>query len=92
MNAPFRAESLADLDVAIIGAGFSGIGMAIALKKEDRQNFRIFEKAADLGGTWFLNRYPGCACDVPSFLYSYSFAQNPNGRAASLRKTRSGAT
>jgi cation diffusion facilitator CzcD-associated flavoprotein CzcO len=78
MNAPYRADGLADLDVAIIGAGFSGMGMAIALKKQGRENFRIFEKASDLGGTWFLNRYPGCACDVPSYLYSFSFAQNPD--------------
>ena len=77
MNAPFR-QDIAELDVAIIGAGFSGMGMGIALKKEGRTNFRIFEKESDLGGTWYLNRYPGCACDVPSFLYSYSFAQNPD--------------
>jgi cation diffusion facilitator CzcD-associated flavoprotein CzcO len=76
MNAPFRPDS-GILDVAIIGAGFSGLCMAIALKKAGRTNFRVFEKAGDLGGTWFLNRYPGCACDVPSHLYSFSFDQNP---------------
>jgi cation diffusion facilitator CzcD-associated flavoprotein CzcO len=76
MNAPFRPDP-AILDVAIIGAGFSGLCMAIALKKAGRTNFRVFEKASDLGGTWFLNRYPGCACDVPSHLYSFSFDQNP---------------
>lgn len=74
MNAPFRQEIL---DVAIIGAGFSGLCMAIKLKEAGRTNFRVFEKASDLGGTWFLNRYPGCACDVPSHLYSFSFDQNP---------------
>jgi cation diffusion facilitator CzcD-associated flavoprotein CzcO len=80
MNAPFRASSQEDaiLDVAIIGAGFSGLSMAIALKKAGRNSFRIFEKASDLGGTWLFNAYPGCACDVPSFLYSFSFAQNPS--------------
>jgi cation diffusion facilitator CzcD-associated flavoprotein CzcO len=79
MNAPFRPDAdTAELDVAIIGAGFSGLGMAIALKKAGRTNFRVFEKEADLGGTWWLNRYPGCACDVPSHLYSFSFAQNPD--------------
>ena len=76
MNAPFRMDSDV-LDVAIIGAGFSGLCMAIKLKEAGRTNFRVFEKAADIGGTWFLNRYPGCACDVPSHLYSFSFDQNP---------------
>ncbi|MDE2163721.1 MAG: NAD(P)/FAD-dependent oxidoreductase [Alphaproteobacteria bacterium] len=66
------------LDVAIIGAGFGGLAMAIALKKAKRTAFRVFEKAPDLGGTWLFNRYPGIACDIPSFLYSFSFAQNPD--------------
>lgn len=79
MNAPLRAEPRqADLDVAIVGAGFSGICMAIQLKKAGYTSFRIFEKAGDLGGTWRDNRYPGCACDVPSHLYSFSFEQNPD--------------
>lgn len=77
MNAPFCSDDDV-LDVAIIGAGFSGMAMAIALRKAGRESFRIFEKAHDLGGTWLFNRYPGCACDVPSFLYSFSFAQNPD--------------
>jgi cation diffusion facilitator CzcD-associated flavoprotein CzcO len=80
MNAPSQTAQphKADLDVAIIGAGFSGICMAIALKKAGYTAFRIFEKAHDLGGTWRDNQYPGCACDVPSHLYSFSFEQNPN--------------
>ncbi|MBV8976735.1 MAG: NAD(P)/FAD-dependent oxidoreductase [Alphaproteobacteria bacterium] len=77
MNAPFRLDP-GVLDVAIIGAGFSGLCMAIKLKQAGRTNFRVFEKASDIGGTWFLNRYPGCACDVPSHLYSFSFDQNPS--------------
>jgi len=77
MNAPFRQDELV-LDVAIIGAGFSGLCMAIKLKEAGRTNFRVFEKASDIGGTWYLNRYPGCACDVPSHLYSFSFDQNPS--------------
>lgn len=79
MNAPFPAPGAGapELDVAIIGAGFSGLGMAIKLKEAGCGNFRIFEKAGDLGGTWLANDYPGCACDVPSHLYSYSFEQNP---------------
>jgi cation diffusion facilitator CzcD-associated flavoprotein CzcO len=78
MNAPYHGPGPAELDVAIIGAGFSGLCMAIALKKAGYRSFRVFEKAAELGGTWRDNRYPGCACDVPSHLYSFSFAQNPD--------------
>lgn len=66
------------LDVAIIGSGFSGIGMAIQLVKAGMPNFKIFERAEDLGGTWRDNSYPGCACDVPSHLYSFSFEPNAN--------------
>ena len=66
------------VDVVIVGSGFSGLGMAIQLERAGRQDFVILEKAADLGGTWRDNTYPGCACDVPSYLYSYSFALNPN--------------
>jgi cation diffusion facilitator CzcD-associated flavoprotein CzcO len=65
-------------NVAIVGTGFSGIGMAIKLKKAGRTDFLVFEKAGDVGGTWRDNHYPGIACDVPSNLYSFSFALNPN--------------
>jgi cation diffusion facilitator CzcD-associated flavoprotein CzcO len=65
-------------DVLIIGAGISGIGAGIRLRENGFENFVILEKAADLGGTWRDNTYPGCACDVPSALYSYSFAQKPD--------------
>jgi cation diffusion facilitator CzcD-associated flavoprotein CzcO len=78
MNAPYHGPARPELDVAIMGAGFSGLCMAIALKKAGHNSFRIFEKAGDLGGTWRDNRYPGCACDVPSHLYSFSFEQNPD--------------
>lgn len=64
-------------DIAILGAGFSGLGMAIRLKQSGRNNFVVLEKASEVGGTWRENTYPGCACDVPSPLYSFSFAQNP---------------
>ena len=64
--------------IVIIGAGFGGIGMAIALKKAGFGDFVILEKSDDLGGTWHHNQYPGCACDVPSPLYSYSFELNPS--------------
>ena len=64
--------------VAILGAGFSGLGMAIQLKRHGYHDFAIIEQMADVGGTWRDNTYPGCACDTPSHLYSFSFAPNPN--------------
>ncbi len=64
-------------DVVVIGSGFSGICMGIKLKQSGRSDFVILEKSDDLGGTWRDNTYPGCACDVPSHLYSFSFEQNP---------------
>src|SRR5580698_5687600 len=66
------------VEVLIIGAGCSGIGAAIRLQRAGIHDFVILEKAAALGGTWRENTYPGCACDVPSTLYSYSFAPNPS--------------
>lgn len=65
------------LPIAIIGAGFGGICLAIKLREAGIHDFTIIERANGLGGTWKLNNYPGCACDVPSTLYSYSFAPNP---------------
>lgn len=67
-----------DGHIAIIGTGFSGLCMAIELKKKGIDDFVLYERADDVGGTWRDNTYPGAACDVPSVLYSYSFAQNPN--------------
>jgi cation diffusion facilitator CzcD-associated flavoprotein CzcO len=64
--------------IVIIGAGFGGIGMAIALKQAAFDDFVILEKSDNLGGTWHHNKYPGCACDVPSPLYSYSYELNPS--------------
>ena len=61
----------------IIGTGFSGLGMAIALQKQG-VDFVILEKADDIGGTWRDNSYPGCACDIPSHLYSFSFEPKPD--------------
>jgi cation diffusion facilitator CzcD-associated flavoprotein CzcO/acetyl esterase/lipase len=60
--------------VAVIGAGFAGIGMGIALARAGIRDFTIFDKADGIGGVWRDNTYPGAACDVPSHLYSYSFA------------------
>jgi cation diffusion facilitator CzcD-associated flavoprotein CzcO len=70
------ADCGADVEVAIIGSGFSGLCMAIKLKQQGIENFVILEKDAVFGGTWRVNHYPGAACDVPSHLYSFSFAQN----------------
>lgn len=65
------------ISVAIIGAGFAGIGAAIRLKDQGITDFEIFERGTRVGGTWRDNTYPGAACDIPSRLYSYSFAPNP---------------
>ena len=63
--------------VVVIGAGFGGIGASIKLAERGIDHV-ILEKADDVGGTWWANRYPGCRCDVPSHLYSFSFAPNPD--------------
>lgn len=79
MNAPASPQLAArHCKIAILGSGFSGLGMAIRLKQKGEQDFLIFEKEAGVGGTWRVNHYPGCACDVQSHLYSFSFAPNPN--------------
>jgi cyclohexanone monooxygenase len=64
--------------IAIIGAGPGGISTAIRLREVGYQNIVIFERADGVGGTWYNNRYPGLACDVPSHLYSFSFDLNPS--------------
>ncbi|MGH8491813.1 MAG: flavin-containing monooxygenase [Moraxellaceae bacterium] len=73
-----KAVALSPLaSVLIIGAGFGGLGAAIRLQQQGINDVVILERAADVGGTWRDNSYPGAACDIPSNLYSYSFAQNP---------------
>lgn len=67
-----------DFETIIIGSGFSGLGMAIQLKQAGRHSFIVLEKADDIGGTWRDNTYPGCACDVPSHMYSFSFERKPD--------------
>ncbi|MEU8397534.1 NAD(P)/FAD-dependent oxidoreductase [Nonomuraea sp. NPDC048892] len=64
--------------LVIVGSGFAGICMAVKLKEAGYHDFVILEKAAELGGTWRDNTYPGCACDVPSHMYSYSYELNPD--------------
>jgi len=67
-----------DVRIAIIGAGFSGLGMAIRLRQAGIDDFVVLEREHEVGGTWWVNSYPGCQCDIPSHLYSFSFAPNPN--------------
>ncbi len=64
--------------IAIIGAGFAGMCVAIELKQAGIEEFTIVEAGDEFGGTWRDNTYPGCACDIPSHLYSFSFEQNPH--------------
>ncbi|MEU6660659.1 NAD(P)/FAD-dependent oxidoreductase [Streptomyces sp. NPDC046821] len=64
--------------VAVIGSGFGGLGAAVRLRREGITDFVVLERADSVGGTWRDNSYPGCACDVPSHLYSFSFAPNPD--------------
>ena len=63
--------------VIVVGGGFAGVGATIKLKEAGIEDFILLEKAHEMGGVWRENTYPGCACDVPSALYSYSFAPNP---------------
>ncbi|MEH6819584.1 MAG: NAD(P)/FAD-dependent oxidoreductase [Dietzia psychralcaliphila] len=65
------------VDVLVVGAGFSGLGMVIKLTEDGFDDVIVVERGTDVGGTWRDNSYPGAACDVPSHLYSYSFALNP---------------
>ncbi|QDZ29605.1 alpha/beta hydrolase fold domain-containing protein [Noviherbaspirillum sp. UKPF54] len=67
------APARPDLEAVIIGTGFSGLGMAIRLKQAGIASFLLLEKSREIGGTWRENTYPGCACDVPSHMYSFSF-------------------
>jgi cation diffusion facilitator CzcD-associated flavoprotein CzcO len=61
-----------------VGAGFGGLGIGIKLKQAGIHDFVIWERDDEVGGTWWANTYPGCQCDIPSHLYSFSFAPNPN--------------
>ena len=76
-NTLMPTNEMGSFEIAIIGAGFSGLCMAIKLKERGVDDFVLFEQAEEVGGTWRDNDYPGCACDVPSHLYSFSFEQNP---------------
>ncbi|HEV2640315.1 MAG TPA: DUF4873 domain-containing protein [Actinocrinis sp.] len=67
----------AEVGIAIVGTGFGGLGAAIKLREAGFDDLVLLERAGSVGGTWRANTYPGCACDVPSNLYSFSFAPNP---------------
>jgi cation diffusion facilitator CzcD-associated flavoprotein CzcO len=64
--------------VVIVGAGFGGVAAAIELRRHGFDDVTILERGPGVGGTWLYNTYPGCACDVPSHLYSFSYAQRAN--------------
>src|ERR1700693_6214442 len=68
------ARASSDVEFVVVGCGFAGLCMGVRLKQVGQYSFTIFEKGGDVGGTWRDNHYPGSACDVPSHLYSLSFA------------------
>src|ERR1700712_6032517 len=73
-----RASTLpARVRTLVVGAGFAGLGTAIKLEESGFSDFLVVDKGDTVGGTWRDNTYPGAACDVPSQLYSFSFAPNP---------------
>ncbi|MGH9036180.1 MAG: flavin-containing monooxygenase, partial [Acidimicrobiia bacterium] len=72
------ASDTRSVQVVVIGSGFAGLGMAVRLKEAGIHDFVVLERAGEVGGTWRDNTYPGAACDVPSHLYSFSFAPNPD--------------
>jgi cation diffusion facilitator CzcD-associated flavoprotein CzcO len=71
-----RLRGVMNDEILIIGCGFAGLGMGVRLKRAKIESFTLLERAAEIGGTWRDNQYPGCACDVQSQLYSYSFEPN----------------
>lgn len=71
-------SSAKQVDHLVVGAGFAGLAAAIKLQEAGERDFVVVEKDSDVGGTWHINTYPGAECDVPSQLYSYSFALNPD--------------
>jgi cation diffusion facilitator CzcD-associated flavoprotein CzcO len=73
-----QSNGVTSVNVIVIGTGFSGLAMGVKLREAGEENFVMLERAGDVGGTWRDNTYPGCACDVPSHLYSFSFEANPD--------------
>src|SRR5699024_7024658 len=66
------------VEAFVLGAGVCGVAAAIRMQDEGLTDIVIADRAPDIGGTWHHNTYPGCACDIPSHLYSFSFAPNPD--------------
>ena len=77
-----RPDSTEQIEIVVVGSGFSGLAMAAGLKRAGHTDFVVLERDDRVGGTWRDNTYPGCACDVPSHLYSFSFALNPEWSSA----------
>lgn len=81
-------SKIINLEVIVIGAGLSGIAAGIKLLKSGIKDFLILEKSHEIGGVWRDNTYPGCECDIPSALYSYSFAPNPKWNHVFAKQTQ----
>ena len=75
--------------IAIIGAGFGGLAVALELKDAGINTFTILERNTEVGGVWQANSYPGAACDVPSVIYQFSITSSPTGPDASAARARS---
>jgi cation diffusion facilitator CzcD-associated flavoprotein CzcO len=83
---PGSSEDPVDVETVIVGTGFAGLGAAIKLREAGHRDLVLLERGDTVGGIWRDNSYPGCACDVPSDLYSFSFAPNPRWRHAFSRQ------
>ncbi len=77
-NAGNAGQGIERHRIIVVGTGFSGLCMGVKLREQGEEDFVLLERADDVGGTWRDNTYPGCACDVESHLYSFSFEPNPN--------------
>src|SRR6188508_1834608 len=77
ISRPLPASLPSRVRTLVVGAGFAGLGTAIKLDEHGISDYVVVEKGHTVGGTWRENTYPGAACDVPSQLYSFSFAPNP---------------
>jgi cation diffusion facilitator CzcD-associated flavoprotein CzcO len=80
------SATVPEYEVVVVGSGFGGLCMGVKLKQAGIDNFLILEKDKEFGGTWWANHYPGCAVDVPSHLYSFSFARKANWTRAFARQ------
>src|SRR5262252_2136532 len=79
-HAPASTLAMLNQSVVIVGAGAGGLCMGMQLARAGHRDFTIVERSDGIAGTWHDNRYPGAACDVPSHLYCFSFAPNPDWR------------